>query len=92
MARRAFDTRDLAVFDALALVATDGGGAIAADIRVAHPGPLPIQCLAGMARRGLLFHEVFGDEYSTWIPTVRGLSLAEQFRAARLSSKGGDHA
>lgn len=89
MARAAFDEMDLAVLDALASVATDGGTAVAADIRAAHPGPLPIQRLSGMARRGLLYHDVFGDEYSVWLPTLTGLALAAEFRASRLSSSEG---
>lgn len=89
MARRSFDELDLAVYEAHSVAEVDGG-ATTSELRRCHPGPLPVQRLTGMQRRGLLWCVVSWDGYATWTLTARGLELAGQFRGARLSSKGGD--
>ena len=87
MKRAAFDERDLAVYEAHSLAETDGG-ATTSEVVAAHDGWLPAQQLAGMARRGLPTHELDWSGYWVWKLTARGLTLAEQFRAARSAGEG----
>lgn len=81
MSRRAFDELDLAVYEAHSLAESEGGATFA-EMRAVHDGGLPVQRLSGMARRGLLYHDVSdGDGYSTWRLTAHGIELAEAVRS-----------
>lgn len=77
----AFGEYDLRVFEAHSL-AEQAGGATFPEMRRHHPGPLPVQRLIGLARRGLIRRD--GEE---WFLTREGVRQANAYRDG-LASQG----